>query len=102
MYVECNFSWTHGGHFFDPNSDEDQAKVEHWKSKGTNYYKNAISTWTVRDVLKRETAEKNHIAYKVLWSLREAAEWILGCPVVISRKGEISIKGVALDMSGNL
>jgi hypothetical protein len=24
-YIECNFNWTHGGHPFDPNSEEDLA-----------------------------------------------------------------------------
>ena len=23
FYIECNFSWTHGGHFFDESSKED-------------------------------------------------------------------------------
>jgi hypothetical protein len=23
LYIECNFSWTHGGHWFDANNEED-------------------------------------------------------------------------------
>ena len=27
LYIECNFSWTHGGHWFDSNSKDDIAIV---------------------------------------------------------------------------
>ena len=42
LYIECNFSWTHGGHWFDSSSKEDLEKLEKWKSKKTKYYDNAI------------------------------------------------------------
>lgn len=42
LYIECNFSWTHGEHWFDSSSKEDLEKLEKWKSKKTKYYDNAI------------------------------------------------------------
>ena len=75
-YIECNFTWTHGGHFFDSSSTEDQKVVQQWKAKGTKYYNNAIQTWTIRDLQKKKVAEENKINYKVFWTLEEAIEWI--------------------------
>lgn len=68
LYVECNFSWTHGGHQFDPDSKEDQAVLTKWSSKKSKYYDNAICTWTKRDVMKRDYAVKNNLKYMVLWT----------------------------------
>ena len=69
LYIECNFSWTHGGHFFNENDEEDLKKLQQWKDKGTKYYLNAIETWTVRDVKKRQAAKKNKLNYVVFWNL---------------------------------
>ena len=71
LYIECNFTWTHGGHWFDKNSKEDLDKVAYMKSKHTKYYDNAIDTWTVRDVKKREYLEKNRLNFIVFWSLND-------------------------------
>ena len=68
-YIECNFSWTHGGHWFNENDEDDLKKLEKWKSKKTKYYDNAIETWTVRDVKKRKCAEDSHLKYIALWKL---------------------------------
>lgn len=67
LYVECNFHWTHGGHWFNENNIDDIKKVEKWKSKNTKYYDNAIKTWTRRDIEKRDTAKGNKLKYLVLW-----------------------------------
>lgn len=77
-YFECNFSWTHGGHFFDEGNEEDVKKLELWKSKKSKYYDNAIRTWTIRDVKKRQTAEKNGLKYLVFWSIDEVRSYVLG------------------------
>ena len=68
LYIECNFSWTHGGHWFDPSCESDQKKLQEWKDKHTKYYDNAIETWTVRDVKKRQIASINKVNYAVFWS----------------------------------
>ena len=63
LYLEIQGSWVHGGHPFDSNNIDDISLLECWKKKGTEFYNSAINTWTVRDVLKRETAKKNNLNY---------------------------------------
>lgn len=67
-FIELNAHWTHGGHPYNPESIEDQEKVKEWKSKHTRYYDNAIRTWTMSDVKKRETAKKNKLRYVEIFS----------------------------------
>ena len=71
LYIECNFSWTHGGHWFDETDENDLQTFQKWKNKNTKFYDNAIQTWTVRDVKKRKTAEKNHLNYIVVWNIAQ-------------------------------
>lgn len=68
-FIELNASWTHGGHFFDPDSFEDREKLRVWleKSENSKFYECAIQTWTVRDVQKYEYALQNDLAYFVFW-----------------------------------
>lgn len=83
MYVELNVSWTHGGHWYDNTSTVDCCVLQQWQKKNTAYYDNAITTWTKRDVYKREMAEKNNLNYVVFWdsNLSDAILWIaMGCP----------------------
>ena len=63
LYLEINAHWTHGGHPFDRTNKDDLLLLEQWKKKNNKYYDIAINTWTVRDVLKRETAKKNNLNY---------------------------------------
>ena len=76
LYIECNYHWTHGKHPYDQNSKDDKAIIEKWKKKGSKYYANAIKVWTERDILKRETAEKNHLNYKEFWNYQEFEKFI--------------------------
>ena len=71
MYIECNFTWTHGGHWFNSHNISDICKLQQWQSKNTKYYNNAITTWTIRDPLKHQYAINNNLNYKVYWSLKE-------------------------------
>ena len=66
LYIEIQASWTHGGHPYNEESDKDI--LESWKSKDTDYYNNAIETWTKRDVKKREVAVQNHLKYLEIFS----------------------------------
>lgn len=63
LYIEINGSWTHGGHAFDENNQEDIIRLNEMKSKNTQYYNNAIKTWTIRDVNKRNIAKENNLNY---------------------------------------
>lgn len=69
LFIECNFHWTHGGKPYDPNDIECQEKLKIWqeKAKTSQFYKNAIETWTVRDVKKRKIAEENKLNYKTIY-----------------------------------
>ena len=69
LYIECNFHWTHGGHFFDENNEEDQKTLQKWKDNGTQFFLNAIETWTKRDVLKLKAAIENKLNYFVAWKI---------------------------------
>ena len=76
LYIECNYSWTHGGHRYNPNSIKDNVKLADWSKKATtsNYYKNAIYTWTNLDIRKEKVARKNNLNYKVIYSLVDDEE----------------------------
>lgn len=76
-YIECNFNWTHGGHWFNANSKEDQEKLKIWKNKGTKFYMTAIDVWTNRDQYKLKIANDNHLKYIVFWKPNELDSWIL-------------------------
>ena len=68
LFVELNLTWTHGGKQF-VGSEEDLAKLAIWqeKAKHSKFYENAIETWTIRDVIKIQTAAKNNLNYKVYY-----------------------------------
>lgn len=78
LYIEYNGLWTHGKHFFDENSQEDQELLKKWQSKAetSKYYRNAINVWTNKDPKKRETAKNNNLNYVVLWNWNDVEEWI--------------------------
>jgi len=71
LYIECNFFWTHGGHFFDKTNPDDLKLLEEWKSKNTKFYNIAIHVWTESDLKKLETACNNNLNYLVCWSEEE-------------------------------
>lgn len=72
-YLELNLYWTHGGHPFNPCSEEDQKKLAKWKQKG---YNKAVEKWTIKDPLKRKTAKEHGITYIEFFSFGELKDWI--------------------------
>ena len=70
LYIECNYHWTHGNKPYE-GTEEDNIIVEKWKAKNTLYYNNAINTWTVRDVNKRNIASKNNLNFLEFWNINE-------------------------------
>lgn len=78
LYIECNFHWSHGFHFFDCNNKQDIDKLNMLKekSKTSKYYKIAVNTWSIRDVLKLETAIKNNLNYIAWFTPQQAYDWI--------------------------
>ena len=68
LYIEIQGSWTHGKHPFNPGDKKDNEKLNYWKSKDSEYYNNAIYTWTDLDVRKRACARDNHLNYLEIFS----------------------------------
>ena len=76
LYIECNYHWTHGDHPFNENSLEDKEKLEVWKNKNTKFYNNAINTWIIRDVNKRNKAKENNLNYIEFFTILELINWL--------------------------
>ena len=76
LFIECNFFWTHGNHWFNKNSKKDQKILKEWKKQKSGYYKSAVQTWTVRDPLKRKIARKNKLNYLVFFDFKSFTKWI--------------------------
>ena len=66
LFIECNFHWTHCGHFFDKYNINDISKLNELKVKAAE----------VRDPKKLDTALKNRLNYLVFWTLDEALDWL--------------------------
>lgn len=69
LYIEYQGSWTHGSMPYIEGDTACTQQLQLWKEKAENseYYKDAIETWTYRDVIKRETAHKYNLNYIELW-----------------------------------
>ena len=54
LFIELNKCWTHYNEPFDSNNIKHQEVLKVWeeKAKDSDYYKNAIYTWTILDVKK--------------------------------------------------
>lgn len=77
LYIECNFFWTHGGHFFNPDDEQDLNTLNLWKTKNTPYYNAAIRNWTVSDRKKKQYALKHDLNYVVVWNKKQFNSFIL-------------------------
>lgn len=85
LFIEYQEVWTHGGHPYNPEDPKDQeavAKLElkskelNFKGEPKDFYKSAITTWTIRDPLKRETARKNNLNWKEFFTEEAAYAWL--------------------------
>lgn len=66
LFIEIQANWCHGKHPYDPEKDNEIVKI--WRNKNTKYYNNAIETWTIRDVKKRNIAKENNLNYLEIFS----------------------------------
>lgn len=71
LFIEFQGSWTHGPKPFIEDDIECQNQLNSWNQRSTSseFYKNAIKTWTIRDVNKRNIAKQNHLNYIEVFSL---------------------------------
>ncbi|WP_193072395.1 hypothetical protein [Brevibacterium sp. FME37] len=79
LFIELNGFWTHGLHWFDTTDDDDQALLETWRKRDSDFYRNAVINWTHRDVQKRHSARDHQLNYAVFWggqALDDAREWL--------------------------
>lgn len=76
-YIEYQGFWTHGKEPY-IGTFEQKNIIKLWKSKNTPQYKKAISDWTIKDVLKRETAKKNHLKYLEFFNKKDFMDWYNG------------------------
>lgn len=62
--------WTHGGRPYDENDVACQAQLAKWqeKAKTSDYYKNAIYTWTDLDVRKVKIAKENNLNFVAIYN----------------------------------
>ena len=70
LYIECNYNWTHGNKPYE-GTEEDIEIVNKWKAKNIRFYDNAINTWTIRDVKKRNIAKQNNLNWIEFFSILE-------------------------------
>jgi hypothetical protein len=70
LFIEYQGSWLHGKKPFKKNKSNLE-KLNKWKSKNTKYYEQAIKTWIVRDVNKRNIAKKNNLNYLEFFNKKE-------------------------------
>lgn len=68
-FIELNACWTHGGRAFDSNDEECIEQLNKWRKKAekSEFYKNAIYTWTDLDVRKQKIAKANGLNYEVVY-----------------------------------
>lgn len=64
-YIELQGHFTHGFHPFDKTNTNDINQLEEWKVKGetSKFFRNAIKTWTIKDVEKRNKAKSEKLNY---------------------------------------
>ena len=76
LFLELNGMWTHGEHAYNKEKDKNKLIKKKKKSKNSNFYKCAIKVWTIKDPEKRDCANRNHLNFKEVWSLKEGKEFI--------------------------
>ena len=77
LYIELNGNWTHGFKPYDPDDEFCREQFSRWEEKArtSDYYKNAIYTWTDLDVRKRLEAYKNNLLFTQLYSDEDIEEF---------------------------
>lgn len=78
LYIEYNGTWLHGYKFFDKNDERDLTRLKELeeKTKKSDFYRTAIETWTIRDILKLNTAIENNLNYIAWFNEEQAYDWI--------------------------
>jgi hypothetical protein len=83
LYILYNIGEEHGGEPFNSHNAEHWDRVKSWADKAQNmetnkdknHYANLINTWTVTDVLKRNTIKHNNINCLEFFTENEFMNW---------------------------
>lgn len=78
LYIEFNYHWTHGGRPFDETDKDciERLTMLKEKAKTSQFYQNAIDTWTMRDVKKRQCAIDNDLNWLCFYNIDEFNNWL--------------------------
>ena len=78
LFVEYQGFYTHGEHPYNKNSIKDQVILERLKKKYKHWKKlpQIITTWTIKDVEKRECAKRNNLNYLEFFTINQVREYI--------------------------
>lgn len=77
LYIEINFHWTHGFEPYDINKHTEMLNEWINKSKTSDFYKNAINVWTIKDPMKRKTAKDNNLNWIEFFNMKQFNEWFI-------------------------
>lgn len=77
LYIEYNGNWTHGKEPFCYNNINHLIRLDYLieRSKTSDYYQQAIYTWTELDVKKQKTAKENNLNYLCFYNKKQFLDW---------------------------
>ena len=77
LYIEYNGNWTHGKEPFCYNNINHLIRLDYLieHSKTSDYYQQAIYTWTELDVKKQKTAKENNLNYLCFYNKKQFLDW---------------------------
>lgn len=77
LYIEYHGNWTHGKEPFCSENSEHLIYLEYMleRAKTSEYYRQAVYTWTKLDVRKRAIAEKNNLNYLTFYNEKQFYDW---------------------------
>jgi len=86
LYIEYNGSHYHHKHPFNEYNEDDILELKLLKEKAQHskrhkegkksQYDIMVDTWTIRDPLKRQTAQQNNLNYIEFWTIKEVEDWL--------------------------
>ena len=76
-FIEYNEGWQHGGMPYDHTNPICIELRTRWEAKAqtSDYFKNSLKTWMIRDPNKRNIAQTNGLNYIELWSEEEVLKF---------------------------
>ena len=70
LYLEIQGNWVHGKHPYNKHNIDDCKLLQKWINKNTSYYIQAIQTWTIRDLQKRQWAKDHDLNWKEVFTYK--------------------------------